>query len=355
MSQALFIEGLSKEFPRRQKIGIKERFNNILHRNQPSKSDQSKEERVINGGKTFVAVDGVNFSIQQGEIFGLLGPNGAGKTTTIKMISTLLEPTRGKILVNGMDAVKDARRVRQTLGTVLSGERSIYWKLTGRENLEYFGALYGMSREKVKVRAADLLERLELSKRGDELVESYSSGMKQRIALGKALMANPQILLLDEPTVGLDPQAARRLREIILELKGEGRTVLLTTHYMEEADILSDRIAIIDQGKIIALASPTELKAELSEERIIQLTVRGFTEAIKEKIAAIGNIQKVLTYYDDSHETWQITIHSSNGEETIAEIIQVLTSEKIQIQNVNVKDPSLEDVFIHLTGKSLRE
>ncbi|AZR74959.1 ABC transporter ATP-binding protein [Anoxybacter fermentans] len=314
-----------------------------------------EDGRMIRGGRTFVAVKNVNFKVKRGEIFGLLGPNGAGKTTTIKMISTLLEPTRGKVLVNGYDVVKDARKVRQSLGTVLSGERSIYWKLTGRENLEYFGALYGMKRKEAKARAQELLERLDLSKRGDELVENYSSGMKQRIALGKALMADPPILLLDEPTVGLDPQAALRLREIIMELKEEGKTILLTTHYMEEADILCDRIAIIDQGEIIALAPPSQLKAQLSEKRMIQLTVRGLSDEVQNKLNKVSHVERVLAHYDDEKENWQITIHSSNGEETITDIIQTLTKEQVQIQNVNVKEPTLEDVFIHLTGKSLRE
>lgn len=351
MAQALVVENLRKEFPRRQRLGLKEKIKGVFHKPK----GVLLEERVTDGGRTFVAVKQVAFQVYQGEIFGLLGPNGAGKTTTIKMISTLLEPTSGQVKVNGYDTVKEAIQVRQSLGTVLSGERSIYWKLTGRENLEYFGALYGMTREQAKARAQDLLERLELSKRGDELVESYSSGMKQRIALGKALMADPAILVLDEPTVGLDPQAARKLREIILELKDEGRTILLTTHYMEEADILCDRIAIIDQGEIIALASPTELKAQLDQDRVIQLTVRGLTPEIQEMVQKVSHVDRLLAHYQDTKESWEIVIHSSNGEETIAEIIQVLTQAKVQIQKVNVVEPTLEDVFIHLTGKSLRE
>lgn len=351
MSYALQVENLRKEFPRRQRLGLGEKIKGLLHK----KDQVAEEDRVVDGGKTFVAVQHVDFTVERGEIFGLLGPNGAGKTTTIKMISTLLEPTQGRILVNGFDTVKEALKVRQSLGTVLAGERSIYWKLTGRENLEYFGALYGLTRERAKARARELLERLELSKRGDELVESYSSGMKQRIALGKALMANPAILLLDEPTVGLDPQAARRLREIILELKEEGRTILLTTHYMEEADVLSDRIAIIDQGQIIALAPPSELKARLSEQRVFELTVRGLTDETIDKLRAVPHVDRILAHYDDTKENWRITAHSSNGSETVGDLIQVLTREKAQIQNVNVQEPTLEDVFIHLTGKSLRE
>lgn len=350
-AHALIVNSLRKEFPRKQRGILKEKVTNWLHK----KEEEPLEARMANGGKTFIAVKRVEFSVQQGEIFGLLGPNGAGKTTTIKMISTLLEPTSGHVIVNGFDTVKEARKVRQSLGTVLAGERSIYWKLTARENLEYFGALYGMSRERARARAQELLDRLELSKRADELVENYSSGMKQRIALGKALMADPAILLLDEPTVGLDPQAARRLREIILELKEEGRTILLTTHYMEEADILCDRIAIIDQGEIIALAPPAELKAGLAEERVIQLTVRGFSDTIREQLGRLPEVRRVLARYDDTKETWHVTVHTGHGEDAISTLIQVLSRERCQIQNVNVEEPTLEDVFIHLTGKSLRE
>lgn len=351
MSYALIVEDLRKEFPRKEKLSFKERIQRILLKDKRD----IEEDRVQAEGKRFIAVEDVNFSINRGEIFGLLGPNGAGKTTTIKMISTLLEPSGGRVLVNGFNVVKESRQVRQTLGTVLSGERSIYWKLTGRENLEYFAALYGMGRREAKKRASVLLEKLELTKRGDELVESYSSGMKQRIALGKALIAEPQILLLDEPTVGLDPQAARRLREIVLELKSEGKTVLLTTHYMEEADILSDRIAIIDQGKIIALDTPEMLKEQISNQKVIELLVKGFTEEIKGKLGKLAAVQQVLVRYDDVNENWQITVHSDNGDDLIAKLIKVLNDEQISIQNVTVTEPSLEDVFIHLTGKSLRE
>src|SRR5687768_434359 len=205
---------------------------------------------------TFTAVDGVDLQIERGEIFGLLGPNGAGKSTTIRMLCTLLEPTSGTAQVNGFDVVKQANEVRRSLGTVLAGERSIYWKLTGRENLEYFAALYHIPAEIAKQRVDELIERMELKDRANELVEKYSTGMRQRIAIAKALLARPPILLLDEPTLGLDPQAARRVRELIAELKQEGHTILLTTHYMEEADQLSDRIGIIDTGKIIALDTP---------------------------------------------------------------------------------------------------
>jgi len=270
MSQeAIVAENLVKKFPRRQKYSEnsngegpapKKNFWPLRKRRTQEKAD-----------RYFTAVDGVSLQIEQGEIFGLLGPNGAGKTTTIRMLCTLLEPTSGTARVNGFDVIKQANQVRQSLGTVLLGERSIYWKLTGRENLEYFAALFHVPPQIARKRIDMLLERMELTARSGELVEKYSSGMKQRIAIAKALLANPPILLLDEPTLGLDPQAARKLREIIKELKEEGHTILLTTHYMEEADQLSDRIGIIDQGKIISLDTPSRLKETIGQKDVIRL------------------------------------------------------------------------------------
>ncbi|MCA9145430.1 MAG: ABC transporter ATP-binding protein, partial [Planctomycetales bacterium] len=188
------------------------------------------------------AIRDIDLQLNQGDLFGFIGPNGAGKTTTIKMLCTLLEPTAGTATVCGFDVVQQADRVRQQLGAVLTGERSIYWKLTGRENLQYFAALYHLPPAVAQQQIAELLARFDLAKRADELVEKYSTGMKQRIAIAKALLAKPPVILLDEPTLGLDPQAARNLRELIRELKADGHTILLTTHYMEEADQLSDRI-----------------------------------------------------------------------------------------------------------------
>lgn len=237
--------------------------------------------------KEFIAVEGVSFHIEKGEVFGLLGPNGAGKTTTIKMITGLLRPTSGTVHVNGVDVDKKPMKALGNIGTVLAGDRSIYWKLTGRENLEYFAALYGCNRKEAVKRAKKVLDKLQFGEKADELVEKYSTGMKQKIALGKALIPEAPVVLLDEPTLGLDPQSALNLREIILEIKKEGKAVLLTTHYMEEADFLCDRIAIIDGGKIIALDTPENLK------------------------------------------------NSIKGEQN--------------------PSPSLEDVFIHLTGKTLRD
>src|SRR5918996_3516478 len=244
----------------------------------------------------FTAVNGVDLQIERGEIFGLLGPNGAGKSTTIRMLCTLLEPTSGTAHVNGFDIVKQANEVRRSLGTLLAGERSIYWKLTGRENLEYFGALYHIPATEAKQRVEELIERMELKERANELVEKYSTGMRQRVAIAKALLARPPILLLDEPTLGLDPQAARRLRELIAELKQEGHTILLTTHYMEEADLLSDRIGIIDAGKVIALDTPEALKRRIDQQEVIHLELIGWHDDLGEKLKNIDGIENISSH-----------------------------------------------------------
>jgi ABC-2 type transport system ATP-binding protein len=305
--------------------------------------------------KEFKAVDGVSFDIYKGEVFGLLGPNGAGKTTTIKMITGLLRPTSGSVYVNGVDVDKKPMEALSNIGTVLAGDRSIYWKLTGRENLEYFAALYGCDKKETKKRTEKVLDRLGLTEKADELVEKFSTGMKQKVALGKALIPEAPVLLLDEPTLGLDPQSALNLREIILDIKKEGRTVLLTTHYMEEADFLCDRIAIVDGGKIIALDTPENLKRSLDKVKLIKLEVNSISEKLIADIKALEDVKNVLSEYDSEKRTYKLIVHHTDGSALIQKIIDSISINKAQILHINVEEPSLEDVFIHLTGKSLRE
>jgi ABC-2 type transport system ATP-binding protein len=305
----------------------------------------------------FTAVDGVDLQIERGEIFGLLGPNGAGKSTTIRMLCTLLEPTRGTATINGFDIVKQANDVRRSLGTVLAGERSIYWKLTGRENLEYFAALYHIPQAVAKKRVEELIERMEIKDRANELVEKYSTGMRQRIAIAKALLARPPILLLDEPTLGLDPQAARRLRELIAELKQEGHTILLTTHYMEEADLLSDRIGIIDTGKVIALDTPEGLKRHIDQQEIIRLELTGWHDDIAGRLRNISGIENITTRQAARGEAdlWEVNLHAQNSRAALPRIVEQISGNGTRLVNMNIVKPSLEDVFIHLTGKALRD
>lgn len=302
-----------------------------------------------------VAVEDVNLQIQQGEVFGLLGPNGAGKSTTIRMLCTLLEPTSGTAIVNGFDIRKQSNQVRQSLGTVLAGERSIYWKLTARENLEYFAALYHIPPETARKRIDNLLERMELTARANDLVEKYSTGMKQRVALSRALLAKPPILLFDEPTLGLDPQAARKVRELVLELKNEGHTILLTTHYMEEADQLSDRIGIIDQGKIIALDTPDALKQRIQQKDVIRLEVAGWHSELAEALKKLPDVDSLMTRYTGSDSLWEVNLQAMNSRAVLPGIIANLNQNGTRLVNMNIVRPSLEDVFISLTGKALRD
>ncbi len=309
-----------------------------------------KEPKIM-----FTAVNGVDLEIHRGEIFGLLGPNGAGKSTTIRMLCTLLEPTSGTARVNGFDVVKQANEVRRNLGTLLAGERSIYWKLSGRENLEYFAALYHIPPAVAKKRINELIERMEIKDRAGELVEKYSTGMRQRIAIAKALLARPPILLLDEPTLGLDPQAARRLRELIAELKQEGHTILLTTHYMEEADLLSDRIGIIDQGKVIALDSSENLKQRIGQKEVIRLELTGWHDDLADKLKNITGIEALTAHQQGEADLWEVNMQSQNSRSALPRIVEHISGNGTRLVNLNIVKPSLEDVFIHLTGKALRD
>src|SRR6058998_2722954 len=255
----------------------------------------------------FRAVDGIDLRVESGEIFGLLGPNGAGKTTTMKMLATLLIPTSGTIRVLGIDPLMRPREVRARLGAMLSGERSLYWKLTGRENLEYFAALYHVPPKDTKERVERSLVAVKLADRADDYVERYSTGMRQRLALARALLPNPPLVVLDEPTVGLDPQASRDLRDRVRELKAQGRTVLLTTHYMEEADQLCDRVAIIDHGKIVALDSPGALKRTIRAEEIVRLDigVSGDGTGLLAQLGRAGTVAR----QQQTNGTLAVTIH----------------------------------------------
>lgn len=327
---------------------------------QRSSPEKNKKKKIWPFGvrepkTTFTAVDGVSLQIEGGQIFGLLGPNGAGKSTTIRMLCTLLEPTSGTALINGFDVVKQANDVRRSLGTVLAGERSIYWKLTGRENLEYFAALNHIPPALTRKRVDELIERMDLKDRANELVEKYSTGMRQRVAISKALLARPPILLLDEPTLGLDPQAARNLRELILELKKDGHTILLTTHYMEEADQLSDRIGIIDTGRIIALDTPEHLKASIDQKEVVHLEISGWFEKIGDQLRNLPGVDNLSAHRMEKDGLWEVSLQSGNSRSILPGVVDTVNHNGTHLLNLNVVKPSLEDVFINLTGKALRD
>jgi ABC-2 type transport system ATP-binding protein len=301
----------------------------------------------------FRAVDGIDLVVEAGEIFGLLGPNGAGKTTTMKMLATLLIPTSGTIRVLGIDPLERPREVRARLGAMLSGERSLYWKLTGRENLEYFAALYHVPPSETKARIANVLAAVKLADRADDYVERYSTGMRQRLALARALLPNPPLVVLDEPTVGLDPQASRDLRDRVRELKAQGRTVLLTTHYMEEADQLCDRVAIIDHGRIVALDTPAALKRTIRAEEVVHLEigVDGDDAAVIDRLGRSATVART----ERQNGTLNVTAHCASARDFVPAAFDAARSTGATIRHVEVVPVTLEDVFLALTGRALRE
>jgi ABC-2 type transport system ATP-binding protein len=229
------------------------------------------------------AVRGVSFEVAEGELFGLLGPNGAGKTTTIKMLITLLIPTGGTARVLGLDVVQQAREVRKRIGYVFGGERGVYERLSGYDNLRYFAELYGVPPREQKRRIEELLELVGLKGREQERAEGYSRGMKQRLHVARGLLHDPEVLFLDEPTIGLDPVGAREMRSTIASLTAAGKTVLLTTHYMFEADALCDRIAVISKGNIVAEGTPLDLKRGVAEVSVLEIEVFGIAEGAPER------------------------------------------------------------------------
>lgn len=295
----------------------------------------------------FTAVSGINLEISEGEIFGLLGPNGAGKTTTISMLATILKPTSGSAVVCKYDITKEKDSVRKSIGIVFQ-DPSLDDELTGRENLDFHGRLYGMNKEYRKERIEEVLKLVELEDKANNLVKTYSGGMKRRLEIARGLMHSPKVLFLDEPTLGLDPQTRRRLWDYIKEINQEEKiTMILTTHYMEEADFLCDRIAIIDYGKVIALDTPENLKAILGGD-IITLDSPA-TEKLKILLENAENVKEVKML------DGKLNIISDNGSKAIPVIIQLANRNDIAVNSVALKRPSLEDVFIHYTGRTIRD
>ena len=346
-----------------------ENLRRVFTRRTPSKLPWQHNRRVkgnglrVTGGdksgnqpKTTVAVDGISFEIQSGEIFGLLGPNGAGKTTTIKMLCTLLEPTSGTARVAGYDIVREPAKVRGSMGTVFSGERSLYWKLTGLENLEYFAALYNVEPSTTALKIDSLLNKMDLKTKSNEPVERYSTGMRQRLAVARALLADPPVVLLDEPTAGLDPQSARNLRDTVRSLRDEGHTILLTTHYMAEADELCNRIAIIDHGRIIALDTPAALKADLQEMHSLEVEVDRAPDGVLDELPSLPLVRGVESHASNNGlETWTIRVLTEDSRQTLDALLDLLRASGDRVLNMKANEPTLEDVFIALTGKSLRD
>lgn len=298
--------------------------------------------------KEVLAVDGIDFSVAQGELFGLLGPNGAGKTTTIKMLITVLTPTAGHARVLGYDVVQEAGAIRPRIGFVLGGERGLYWRLSGYDNLVYFANLYHIPPDVQKQRIPELLELMGLDGRGDEKVQGYSRGMKQRLHIARALLHDPQVLFLDEPTMGLDPVGARELRHTIRDLLTEKKTILLTTHYMFEADVLCQRIAVINHGKIVALDAPAGLKRHVQNQSAVDVEVFGIPPEAVERIRALDSVD-VVSLENRNHKQ-VLRIQANNGAAAVAPVISTLEGMGLRVGNVVVREPTLEDAYVRLVG-----
>lgn len=303
-------------------------------------------EGLVKRYGTLTAVNGISFEVKPGETFGLLGPNGAGKTTTLEIIEGIRPPTVGKVLVQGLDVVKESRRVRSYIGVQLQ-EAGFFEKLTVKETIDAFSHFFAQS-----LPTEWLLERLQLQEKARALVETLSGGQRQRLSIALALVNDPRIVFLDEPTTGLDPQARRNLWETIRSIQKEGRTVILTTHYMDEAEELCDRVAIIDRGEVIALDTPTALIQTHAPGVKIHITVSDelSKEATNSRLADLPGVDEVI-----SGTNGEMIIFSQKFEETIDALIQMGRQKEIDYTSLRVEASNLEDVFLKITGRQLRE
>jgi ABC-2 type transport system ATP-binding protein len=294
------------------------------------------------------AVRGISFAVRRGELFGLLGPNGAGKTTTIKMLITLLIPTSGEARVLGYDVVKDAREVRKRIGYVFGGDRGLYERLPAIDNLRYFAELYGVPPREQRRRIDELLELVGLKGREKEKVEGYSKGMRQRLHIARGLIHDPPVLFLDEPTIGVDPVGARELRGTIASLAEAGKTVLLTTHYMFEADALCDRIAVIAKGEIVAEGTPRDLKALVTEGTVVEIETFDAPADAAERLRRLPGVLSVAV--EDREQAQVLVVQSEDGGTTTQRLLGELGD--IQVGRVSAREPTLEDAYVSLVGES---
>ena len=313
-----------------------------IHLNKTFRSRQGFLKRRL---KSTLAVEDVSFRVERGELFGLLGPNGAGKTTTVKMLTTLLLPTTGTANVLGLDVVKQTAEVRRHIGFAFSGSRGLYNRLTAIQNLKYFAELYALDPEVSRKRIPELLERMGLGDRGDDRVETYSSGMVQRLHIARAMLHDPELLFLDEPTVGIDPVGSRELRQIIKDLISLGKTILLTTHYMAEAEELCGRIAIIKKGKIVALDSPDALKRRVSGDSVIEASIKSHqAQVLLDQLQSLD--KKTTIEWKNSSEPEKLCIRTPEPAKVIELLSPYLNSE--HILGLEVRNQTLEDVYVSI-------
>jgi ABC-2 type transport system ATP-binding protein len=310
-----------------------------------------KREGWFASRQTIEAVQGIDFAVPRGSIFGILGPNGAGKTTTIKMLSTLLTPSAGLAEIEGFDVTRDEVEVRRRLGVLFGGDKGLYNQLSARENLRYFGHLYGMRGDLIAVRAAELLEQVGLAGRASERVESYSRGMKQRLHIAKTLIHRPPVVILDEPTIGLDPGAALEVRALIADLVPH-HTVMLSTHDMHEADVLCERVAIIDRGRIVAEGTPADLKAAAPVDRQVIITLAvAPAEGLDVMAARLAELPPVMAAASEpGPDSGVLRLRCTDSSAALDQALALLRRDRAAVRSIDVREPSLEDAFLGATG-----
>ena len=299
------------------------------------------------------AIDNLNFSVKKGELFGLLGPNGAGKTTLVKILCTLLPPDKGTAIVNGFDVAKQQMQVKQSIGTLFSvGERGFFWRLSGYSNLEFFAAINNVPRSGRKQRIMDVLELVGLKEKAFVVFQRYSGGMKRKLGLARALLADPPILLLDEPTTGLDVTSSRNIRDFIKNdlSKKHGKTVLYTTHYIEEVSQMCDRVAIMNKGRIVALDTPNALKDMAKKGEVVDIVVKNMSEAQVKSLRGLAVVSDLSSEVQNSvlgQMHLRVRLEKGSG---LPMVLDFFFSEKIKLVNFRQEEPTLEDAFIELTG-----
>jgi ABC-2 type transport system ATP-binding protein len=308
-------------------------------------------------GTTVEAVKGVDLEIRKGEIFSLLGPNGAGKTTVISMISGLVTPTQGDATIGGYSITKQPMKAKQLLG-VVPQEIALYETLSARQNLVFFGQMYGMGGKELDQRIAEVFDFIDLKERQNDRIDTFSGGMKRRVNIGVGLLHKPQLVYMDEPTVGVDPQSRRRILETVLRMRDEYKmTVLYTTHLMEEAQELSDRVAIIDQGQIIAMGTQDELTQQVGEEDrlIITFAEGSLSDDLTARLESAPTVTHVQVEPVGEDTTTRLTIFARRGRTALPEIIRLAAEAGTNVQSVEVREPDLESLFLKLTGRALRD
>jgi ABC-2 type transport system ATP-binding protein len=321
---------------------------NVIDMNDLVRIYKTSQGFVHKKKKETLAVDHVSFSVKKGELFGILGPNGAGKTTTIKMLTTLLIPTSGRATVLGFDVSKDPYEIRRRIGLIIGGERGLYYRISARQNLRYFADLYGVPRLERERKIEEVLRKVDLLDRAEDRVEDYSRGMKQRLHIAKGLINDPEVIFMDEPTIGLDPQASRDTRNLIRDLLSSGKTILMTTHYMFEADDLCDRLAVINKGKIVAMDTPRGLKSLMKDTCVVEVEGFGLTEKDVELLRAVPGVRAVSSTMNEDKQVLRVQV--ADAGEMLAPIAGRLNAKNVI--DMKVKEPTLEDAYLWLVEKN---